>query len=275
MLLQCRNKSLDLSRPQIMGIVNCTPDSFSDGGQWLDPERALLHAQALIQDGASMLDIGGESTRPGADPVGVDEEIRRVVPVIEGLRDSSVIVSIDTRHTEVMQAALEAGADLVNDIQALSATGAARLVAQYGAGACLMHMQGQPSTMQREPDYCHVLQDVRTYLSERVKTVCAAGINKNQLLVDPGIGFGKNLQHNLMLLKHLSEIVGDGIPLLIGVSRKSMLGALTGREVLQREYAGIAAQLFALQAGASVFRVHNVAAMRDALTVWQSIEGVA
>ena len=190
MQLQCRDKTLDLSQPRIMGIVNVTPDSFSDGGNWLDPQRAIDHAHALIEAGAALIDIGGESTRPGSGPVSPDEEADRVVPVVEALRSSSAIISVDTRQPQVMAAALAAGADLINDIQALSADGAAELVARYQAGACLMHMQGEPRSMQVNPHYHDVVQDVIDYLSDRLASVCAQGLARDCVLLDPGIGFG-------------------------------------------------------------------------------------
>lgn len=272
MQLQCRDKTLDLSQPRIMGIVNVTPDSFSDGGNWLDPQRAIDHAHALIEAGAALIDIGGESTRPGSGPVSPDEEADRVVPVVEALRSSSAIISVDTRQPQVMAAALAAGADLINDIQALSADGAAELVARYQAGACLMHMQGEPRSMQVNPHYHDVVQDVIDYLSDRLASVCAQGLARDCVLLDPGIGFGKTVQQNLALLHRLPELVALNIPVLVGVSRKSMLGSLTGRAVHEREFAGIAAHLHALNSGARVFRVHHVAAMRDAICIWQAIE---
>jgi dihydropteroate synthase len=255
-----------------MGIVNITPDSFSDGGRWTDAQVAIRHALKLREDGADILDVGGESTRPGAASVPADEEMRRVLPVVKALAGEGCVVSVDTSKPEVMRAALEAGAAMVNDVMALRVPGALETVASSGAGVCLMHMQGGPRTMQQEPEYVDVVDEVRTFLQDRVMACEAAGISRDRLVIDPGFGFGKTLQHNLALLKHLDRLVELGLPVLTGLSRKSMLGTLTGRAIDQREFAGVAAHLAALARGARLVRVHNVAAMRDALAVWNAVE---
>jgi dihydropteroate synthase len=271
-VLHAGSHRLSLARPLIMGIVNTTPDSFSDGGRWTDARAAIRHALKLREDGADILDVGGESTRPGAASVPVDEEIRRVLPVIEVLAGEGCVVSVDSTKPEVMRAALEAGAAMVNDVMALRVPGALETVASYGAAACLMHMQGEPRTMQQAPGYVDVVDEVRQFLQDRVAACEAAGIARERLVVDPGFGFGKTLQHNLALLRHLDRLAVLGLPVLAGLSRKSMLGALTGREVDQREFAGVAAHLLALARGARLVRVHNVAAMHDALAVWNAVE---
>jgi dihydropteroate synthase len=255
-----------------MGIVNTTPDSFSDGGRWLDAQAAIRHALKLQEEGADILDVGGESTRPGAATVPADEEIRRVLPVIEALVRQGCVVSVDTKKPEVMRAALDAGASMVNDVMALQAPGALETVAASSAAVCLMHMQGNPQTMQQAPGYADVPGEVKQFLQNRVGVCEAAGIARARLVIDPGFGFGKTLQHNLVLLKHLNALAELELPVLVGLSRKSMLGTLTGREPEQREFAGVAAHLMAVARGARLLRVHNVAAMRDALAVWNAVE---
>jgi dihydropteroate synthase len=255
-----------------MGIVNVTPDSFSDGGQLDDAQAAIAHALRLQEEGADILDVGGESTRPGAVPVPADEEIRRVLPVIEALARRGCMVSVDTMKPDVMRAALDAGAAMVNDVMALRAPGALEVVAASGAAVCLMHMQGEPQRMQQAPSYTDVVADVKRFLQDRVAACEAAGIGRERLLIDPGFGFGKTLEHNLSLLKHLDRMAELGLPVLVGLSRKSMLGALTGRGVDAREFASVAAHLAAVARGARLLRVHNVAAMRDALAVWNAVE---
>jgi len=255
-----------------MGIVNTTPDSFSDGGRWADPQSAIRHALTLLEEGADILDVGGESTRPGAEAVPADEEIRRVLPIIGALAGRGCVVSVDTRKPEVMRAALDAGAAMVNDVTALRTPGALAAVAASDAAVCLMHMQGEPQSMQQAPRYADVVTDVKGFLQGRVQACEAAGIGRERLVIDPGFGFGKTLQHNLALLKHLDRLGELGVPVLAGLSRKSMLGALTGRAVEQREFAGVAAHLAAVARGARLLRVHNVAAMRDALAVWNAVE---
>jgi dihydropteroate synthase len=255
-----------------MGIVNVTPDSFSDGGRLDDAQAAIAHALRLQEEGADILDVGGESTRPGAVPVPADEEIRRVLPVIEALARRGCMVSVDTMKPDVMRAALDAGAAMVNDVMALRAPGALEVVAASGAAVCLMHMQGEPQRMQQAPSYTDVVADVKRFLQDRVAACEAAGIGRERLLIDPGFGFGKTLEHNLSLLKHLDRMAELGLPVLVGLSRKSMLGALTGRGVDAREFASVAAHLAAVARGARLLRVHNVAAMRDALAVWNAVE---
>jgi len=255
-----------------MGIVNVTPDSFSDGGQLHDTQAAVAHALKLSEQGADILDVGGESTRPGATAVPVDEEIGRVVPVIEVLVREGCVVSVDTRRPEVMRAALAAGATMVNDVAALRAPGAMEAVAASGVAVCLMHMRGDPQSMQQSPHYADVVDEVKQFLRARVQVCEAAGIARERLVIDPGFGFGKTLQHNLALLKHLGELAELDLPILAGLSRKSMLGTLTGCAVDEREFAGVAAHLMAVTHGARLVRVHNVVAMRDALAIWNAVE---
>lgn len=255
-----------------MGIVNITPDSFSDGGRLGDAQAAIRHALKLQEEGADILDVGGESTRPGAVAVPVEEEIRRVLPVIEALAVRGCVVSVDTMKPEVMRAALDAGAAMVNDVTALRAPGALKALAGSGAAVCLMHMQGEPQSMQQAPRYTNVVEDVRQFLQDRICACEAAGIGRERLVIDPGFGFGKTLEHNLALLGRLNRLAELGVPVLAGLSRKSMLGALTGRAVADREFAGVAAHLAAVARGARLLRVHNVAAMRDALVIWNAVE---
>lgn len=263
----------DLTRPLVMGVVNVTPDSFSDGGRLQNARQAIDHALMLAEQGADILDVGGESTRPGAAPVSIEEELQRVLPVIEALAARGLAVSADTRKPRVMKSAIEAGAAMVNDVMALREPGAIEAVAQSGAAACLMHMQGEPQTMQAAPHYADVVVEVSGFLAQRIAACEAAGIRHNRLVIDPGFGFGKTLAHNLVLLKDLDRLIELGVPVLAGMSRKSMLGALTGKPVDQREYAGIAAHLAAVARGARIVRVHDVAAMKDALRVWEAVEG--
>jgi dihydropteroate synthase len=271
-VLHAGSYRLSLLKPLVMGIVNTTADSFSDGGRCLDARSAIQHALQLRDEGADILDVGGESTRPGAAIVPVEEEIRRVVPVIEALARHGCVVSVDTKKPEVMWAALDVGAVMVNDVMALQAPGALEAVAASDAAVCLVHMQGDPQTMQQAPSYANVVEDVLCFLQGRVQSCEAAGIMRARLLVDPGFGFGKTLQHNLDILKHLDRLLELGVPVLAGMSRKSMLGQLTGRGIDQREFAGVAAHLIAVARGARVLRVHHVAAMRDALAIWNAVE---
>jgi len=271
-VLHAGSYRLSLARPLVMGIVNVTPDSFSDGGRLGDAQAAIQHALKLQEDGADILDVGGESTRPGAAAVPFDEEVRRVLPVIEVLARQGCVVSIDTRKPEVMRIALDAGAAMVNDVMALRAPGALAAVAASDAAVCLMHMQGEPQSMQQAPAYADVVAEVKRFLQGRVGACEAAGISRERLVIDPGFGFGKTLQHNLVLLKHLDHLAELGLPVLAGLSRKSMLGMLTGRAVEEREFSGVAAHLAAVARGARLVRVHNVAAMRDALAIWNAVE---
>lgn len=270
--LRCGPHTLDLSQPIVMGILNITPDSFSDGGRFIDSAQALDHAQRMIEAGAGIIDIGGESTRPGAAEVSAEEELRRVVPVIEALADRfSVPISIDTSKPAVMTAAVEAGATLINDVRALREPGALEAAARTNAAVCLMHMQGQPRTMQLEPHYDDVVAEVKTFLLERAAACEAAGIAADRLVIDPGIGFGKRLQHNLALLAHLRALAEPGLPVLVGVSRKSMFQELLGRRVNQRLAGGIAMATAAVLAGAAILRVHDVAETVDAVKVARAL----
>ena len=255
-----------------MGIVNVTPDSFSDGGRLDDAQAAIRHGFKLQEEGADILDVGGESTRPGAAAVPAAEEIRRVLPVIEALAGRGCVVSVDTMKPVVMRAALDAGAAMVNDVMALRAPGALEAVAASGAAVCLMHMLGEPQSMQQAPCYTDVVEDVKRFLLGRVQACDAAGIGRERMVIDPGFGFGKTLEHNLALLSHLNRLAELDLPVLAGLSRKSMLGTLTGRSVGEREFAGVAAHLAAVARGARLLRVHNVAAMRDALAIWNAVE---
>jgi dihydropteroate synthase len=255
---------------RLMGIVNVTPDSFSDGGRYLDPQRAIEHALALDRDGAAILDIGGESTRPGAEPVSMQEELRRVLPVLEALasQTSGVQLSIDTAKAQVARAALDAGATLVNDVTALRHDPEmAEVVAGSGAECCLMHMLGEPRTMQRDPRYEDVVGEVKAFLEARMAFAVAEGIEEERIVLDPGIGFGKTLEHNLELLRRLDELLTLGRPVSIGTSRKSFLGRLTGRGVGDRGAGTIATNVLAYERGARIFRVHDVAPLKDALVV--------
>jgi dihydropteroate synthase len=249
-----------------MGVVNVTPDSFSDGGLYLDSDRAIAHGIELTGEGAGMLDIGGESTRPGAEPVGAEEELRRVLPVVEGLVGGGAQISIDTSKAAVASAALDAGATLVNDVTALRGDQAmAEVVANSGADCCLMHMLGEPRTMQDDPHYDDVVSEVKAFLSERMEFAVANGIGEEKVILDPGIGFGKTAEHNLELLRRLDELVALGRPVLVGFSRKSFLGLITGREVGERVASTVAVNVLAYERGARLFRVHDVAQTKDAL----------
>ena len=255
-----------------MGIVNVTPDSFSDGGQYFDAGAALAHAHRLIEEGADILDIGGESTRPGAPAVDLDEELRRVLPLIDALRSTGMPLSIDTSKPAVMRAALAAGAVIVNDVFALRTPGALEAVAAADCGVVLMHMQGTPRTMQAAPHYDDVVAEVGAFLRQRCDVLSEAGVARERIVVDPGFGFGKTPAHNWTLLARLADLDTGGAPLLAGLSRKSMLGQATGRPVGERLAASVAATLIAVQRGAAIVRVHDVAATRDALAVWNTIK---
>jgi len=260
-------RELALNRVLVMGIVNVTPDSFADGGRYFNHADALAHARQLIDEGADVIDIGGESTRPGADDVSPDEEIRRVVPLLEALAPSAVPLSVDTSKPEVMRAALAAGAAIINDVRALQQPGAVEAVADSGCGLVLMHMQGTPRTMQQAPYYRDVIDEVVQFLAERVRYARAQGIDARRIAVDPGFGFGKSIEHNFTLLSELAALKRMQLPIVVGLSRKSMLGAATGRAVHDRAAASVAAALLAAERGANVVRVHDVAATRDALSV--------
>ena len=257
-----------------MGVLNVTPDSFSDGGQYLEVDKAVEHALQLVSEGADIIDVGGESTRPGASSVSFAEEIDRVIPVIEGIaRASSVLISIDTSKPEVMKAAAAAGAGLINDVRALSGDGAMAAAADLGLPVCLMHMQGQPSNMQVNPTYANVVDEVRNYLLGRAKACIDSGIPRDRILLDPGFGFGKSLQHNLDLLRHLDRIVDTGYSVLAGLSRKSMIGALLGDPGCNRLTGSVTLALYAVRKGVHIVRVHDVAQTVEALTIEAAIAG--
>ena len=274
MIFFCGQYKLDLTQPKVMGIVNITPDSFSDGGRYISTNKAVEHALKLVEEGANILDIGGESTRPGATPVGLDEELSRVLPVIKALLEVVKIpLSIDTYKPQVMQAAIAAGVSIVNDIKALQEPGALELVSKSGVGVCLMHMQGTPQTMQIAPQYNEVVADVKAFLIMRLQASIVAGIEKNRILIDPGFGFGKRTEHNITLLQNLANIADIGQPLLVGLSRKSVLGQVLGDNQADRVSASIATSVIAVINGANVLRVHDVKATVDALKVVMAIQG--
>jgi dihydropteroate synthase len=272
-LLRCADKSLELSHPVVMGVLNVTPDSFSDGGRFAGADAAVEQGLRMAAEGAALIDVGGESTRPGAEPVPVEEELRRVLPVIRRLREATTaVLSIDTSKPEVITAAAAAGAGFINDVRALRAPGALAAAAASGCGLCLMHMQGEPRTMQATPHYGDVVGEVRAFLRERVAACRSAGIDAARLTVDPGFGFGKNLDHNLTLLRRLPELVADGTPVLVGLSRKSTVGTLTGRQPGERVYGSVALAVIAALAGARIIRAHDVAATVDALKVVAAVQ---
>lgn len=276
MQLRCGSRLLSLLEPCVMGVVNVTPDSFSDGGRFSDTAGAVAHALRLMDEGAAIVDIGGESTRPGAPAVSIDEELRRVIPVIEQLRARSTApISIDSRHAQVMRAALAAGADMVNDVQALQGPEALRVVADSGAGICLMHMQGDPRSMQQAPHYNDVVTEVRDFLAARMAACRAAGIDAERIAIDPGIGFGKTRAHNLKILSKLQAFTALGRPIVIGVSRKSTIGAITGRPVTERLAGSIALATLAAARGAAIIRAHDVAATVDAMKIVSAMQGEA
>ncbi len=272
-MLRCGKFQLSLERPLVMGIVNLTPDSFSGDGVASDTASAIAHAWRQIEAGADMIDLGAESSRPGAIPTSLDEELERLIPVLEGLADCPVPISIDTYKPEVMQAVLKHGASMINDIYALRRPGAIAAVAESDCAVCLMHMQGEPLTMQQDPAYRgDVVSEVSEFLSGRVGEAIAAGIARDRLVLDPGFGFGKTLENNLAMLARLGETGCYGLPILAGMSRKSMLGAITGKVVSARLGASVAAALIAAAHGARILRVHDVADTRDAIAVWQAVE---
>lgn len=272
-MLDCAGRALDLTHPQVMGILNVTPDSFSDGGFYLSADAALRHARQMVQEGAAIIDVGGESTRPGAEPVSAQEEIERVVPVIEALRrELAVPISIDTRKPEVMRAAVAAGAGMINDVMALRAPGALDAAGDLGVPVCLMHMQGEPRTMQRAPCYADVVAEVKAFLAERLEACEIAGTPRERLVVDPGFGFGKTVSHNLQLLKHLGSLLTLGVPVLVGLSRKSMISALLGVQPSERLFGSLTLAALAVWQGASMVRVHDVAATVQAVRLCQAIK---
>ena len=254
-----------------MGIINVTPDSFSDHGRYATTEKAIEHAECLIQEGADILDIGGESTRPGSLAVSLEEELRRVIPVVEILSQKNILISVDTSKPEIMQAAISAGASIINDVNALQAPGAIEIIAKSKVMVCLMHMKGKPRSMQKEPQYIDVISEVKSFLQQRIDLANSSGIPYDRLIIDPGFGFGKTLKHNLALLPHLDQFVQMKVPVLVGLSRKSMLGAITGNDVDNRVYASIAAALLAATKGAKILRVHDVKATKDAIMIHNAL----
>ena len=274
-MLRCGRFQLATDRPLLMGIVNLTDDSFSGDGLAGDTAAAVARAQRQIDAGADLLDLGAESSRPGALPVTPDDELDRLLPVLDRLAGCGVPISVDTYKPEVMRAALRHGASMINDIYGLRMPGAVEAVAGSDCAICLMHMQGEPLTMQRQPAYGDVVAEVRLFLRRRVQAARAAGISDDRLLLDPGFGFGKTLQHNLELLRGLDRLAGEGLPVLAGLSRKSMLGAITGRPLGERLAASIAAAVLAVERGARILRVHDVTETRDAVAVWQAMRGAA
>lgn len=274
-VLKCGRFRVALDRPRIMAIINVTPDSFSGDGLGHDVDAALRRAEQAVAAGAHLLDLGGESSRPGSEAVSEQEELDRVIPLIERLADWPVPVSVDTVKPAVMRAALAAGASLINDINAFRTPGAVEAVRGSDAALCVMHMQGEPRGMQSDPRYVDVVSDVLRFLNDQVRQLQAQGVEAERILLDPGFGFGKTLEHNLELMRAMDRFVATGLPVLIGVSRKSMLGAITGRPTSERLAASVAAALIAVQRGARIVRVHDVAQTRDALAVWEAVESVA
>jgi dihydropteroate synthase len=274
-IFDCAGKPLDLSQPAVMGVLNVTPDSFSDGGDFFSMEKALEHAHCMVSEGAAVIDVGGESTRPGAAPVSLDEELDRVIPVIEALgKTLTVPLSIDTRKPEVMQAAVAAGAGLINDVNALRESGAVEMAARLGVPVCLMHMQGIPESMQERPDYRDVVDEVSGFLLGRAQVCMAAGIAQQQIILDPGFGFGKTVQHNLQLLRHLEQLVSSGFPVLVGLSRKSLIDKVLGLPVDKRLYPGVALAVLAVWKGAAMVRCHDVRETLEAIRMCQAVRDV-
>ena len=266
--MQFGNKFIDLSKPQVMGILNVTPDSFSDGGKHADVNQALKHAIQMVDEGASFIDIGGESTRPGAPEVSLQEELDRTIPVIEAVaKNANCVISIDTSKAEVMREAVSVGAGLINDVRALQEPGALEAASEAGVPVCLMHMQGQPRTMQNNPSYDDVVEDVAQFLLERAKACKASGIAQEKILFDPGYGFGKSLEHNYALVKHLPKLMNLGYPVLVGMSRKSMIGNLLNRKVDERLAGSISLATIVAQMGAQIIRVHDVKETADAVNI--------
>lgn len=272
MQLNCGQRALDLSTPAVMGILNVTPDSFSDGGRFNTLDTALRQTEQMVLEGARIIDVGGESTRPGAQPVSSDEECGRVLPVIRAIRSRfDVVISIDTRHGEVAQSALREGADFINDVTGMCSPEMVRVAAGSDAAVCVMHMQGEPQTMQADPRYTDVVGEVRQFLVDRVKHCEAYGIARSRMVIDPGIGFGKKLEHNIALLAHLEHLVGIGLPVLVGVSRKSMFKTLLGRDVDERLAGGISVACASVLAGAAIIRTHEVGPTLDAVKVGNAL----
>ncbi|MAL01888.1 MAG: dihydropteroate synthase [Alcaligenaceae bacterium] len=270
--LLCGRFELTFKRPLVMGILNITPDSFSDGSLHFQTDRAIAHARRLIDEGADIIDIGAESTRPGAQPVDVEQELQRLLPVIEALRPHNVPISVDTFKPLVMQRALQAGADMINDIYGFRQPGAIEAVADSNCGLCVMHMQGEPRTMQSAPRYDDVVADIRAFLVERVEALQTAGVNTSRVVIDPGFGFGKTAAQNYALLRRVAELQFDNYPLVVALSRKSMIGHVTGREARDRLGGSVAGALAGIARGAKIVRVHDVALTLDAIKVWQAVE---
>jgi dihydropteroate synthase len=272
MQLRCGSTLLDLTLPKVMGVLNVTPDSFSDGGRYVSHGRALAHAEAMIEAGAAIIDVGGESTRPGAAPVSVEEQLRRVIPVVEQLgRSGRVVVSVDTSTPQVIRAAAAAGATLINDVRGLQRPGALEAAASTDCAVCVMHMQGEPGTMQTRPEYVDVVPEVKAFLQSRVAACEAAGIARDRIVIDPGFGFGKTVAHNLALVRQLPELVALGLPVLLGMSRKSTIGVITGRPEGERLAGSLALAVAAVLRGAHIIRAHDVAQTVDALKVAHAV----
>jgi dihydropteroate synthase len=273
--LRCAGNTLDLSRPVVMGVLNVTPDSFSDGGRFLAVESAVTHGLRLVEEGAAIIDVGGESTRPGAVPVAAEEELRRVLPVVERIHQSApqAVISVDTSKPEVIREVAAAGAGLLNDVRAFQEPGALEAAVASGCALCLMHMQGDPRTMQRAPSYVDVVKEVKACLANRAQACRAVGVAPERITIDPGFGFGKTLEHNLELLRHLRELVCGEWPVLVGLSRKSIVGTLTGRAAGDRLHGSVALAVIAAMNGARIIRAHDVAATVDALKVVVAVEG--
>ena len=272
-MLRCGSQTIDLSQPVVMGVLNITPDSFSDGGQYRQLNAAVDHGLRMVEEGAAIIDVGGESTRPGADPVYAEEEIRRVVPVIEKLRaQTDAVISVDTSKPQVMRAAAAAGAGLINDVRALSEKGALEAAVASECAVCLMHMQGDPRSMQLAPHYDDVVSEVKAFLEQRVHSCRAAGMAADRMVIDPGFGFGKTLEHNLQLLRHLGQL-GIELPIMVGLSRKSIVGRLTGRPAGERVYGSVALAVISVMNGARIVRVHDVGATVDALKTVTAVLG--
>jgi dihydropteroate synthase len=271
--LRCAGKTLDLSRPVVMGVLNVTPDSFSDGGRFLAVESAVTHGLRLVEEGAAIIDVGGESTRPGAVPVAAEEELRRVLPVVERIHQSApqAVISVDTSKPEVIREVAAAGAGLLNDVRAFQEPGALEAAVASGCALCLMHMQGDPRTMQRAPSYVDVVKEVKAFLADRAQACRAVGVAPERITIDPGFGFGKTLEHNLELLRHLRELVCGEWPVLVGLSRKSIVGTLTGRAAGDRLHGSVALAVIAAMNGARIIRAHDVAATVDALKVVSAV----